>query len=742
MARTETAQLIVTLLDRVTAPARKAAGALRGIGTAARGVDGTLTGRLSAALDRNQRQMDRMQGRMLDAAASAYALSRAISAPVRSAMEFESAMADVTKVVDFGSRDAVRAFEKDLLALSARLPVAVSSLAKIAAAAGQAGIAGDELLKFTEGAAKVGVAFDISADAAGDAMAKLRTGLGYSTDQVLTLADAMNELSNRQASSASDVLDFTTRVGAMAKMFGFTAEQAAAFGSAMISAGAAPDVAATSFNNMGRALTKGTAATSAQGKAFKALGLDAVKVAKAMQKDAVKTTTDVMERIAKLPAEQRASVVSQLFGDEARALPPLLTNLKLVAESLGVVTDEATYGGSAMREYTARSKTSANAVQLFRNRLERLSISIGKALIPAMTAIMDMLEPFLSRVTDLAERFPRATATIISATAGLIGLRIAALAAGFAMASLRGGAIIGALGLAKIGSAVALLANPFRLLPALIRGVGVALRFAFVSTGVGAVIAGIAAAGTLIYNNWSGIGELFKSFGSTFMAALGPARPAIEGFAGAVSTIFDKVMGLLGPLDESGASWRAWGAALGEVAGGGVASLVSGIQRIADAIGWVIEKAQAGAQALSNFFSMGSSAPAGRPGLGTASPAAGRWGPSGLNQDGGTGRATGPGRASGGPVHAGGLYQVNEFGKEFFSPAQDGTIFPASRILDGERKADDRRQAAAAPPAPASHNVKVGPFNISGSAADAQEIAAHIRRELRGVFGDYGLDFA
>ncbi|HSI42115.1 MAG TPA: phage tail tape measure protein [Xanthobacteraceae bacterium] len=758
MARTESATLVVGLLDKVTGPARQVAGSIRGIGNAAREVDRTVVGRLNAALDANSRRMDMMRARMLDAVASAYALSRALGAPVRSAMEFESAMADVTKVVDFGPGDAVKRFEKDLLDLSARLPVAVSGLANIAAAAGQAGIAGAELLKFTEGAAKIGVAFDISAASAGDALAKLRTGLGYSTEQVFRLADAMNELSNRQASSASDVLDFTTRVGAMAKMFGFTAEQAAAFGSAMISSGAAPDVAATSFNNMGRALTKGAAATTAQRKAFKALGLDAVNVSKAMQKDAVKATTDVMERIAKLPADKRAAIVSQLFGDEARALSPLLTNLDLLKESLDVVADATTYADSANREYAARSKTSANAVQLFQNRLERLSITIGKALIPAMTKVMDFLEPIISRLADLADRFPKVTAGIISAAAGFVGLRIAGLAASFALGSLRGGALIAGLGLAKIGTAALALGNSFRLLPALIRGVGsaalmlvnpfrllpalfrsagVALRFAFVSSGVGAIVAGIAAAGTLIYQNWDGIGELFKSFGDSFMAALGPARPAIEGFAAAVSSIFDKVTGLLGPLDESGASWRAWGDTLGQVAAGGVATLVAGIQRIADAIGWVIDKARAGADAVSNFFSAGSGAPAGRPAIGAANPASGRWGPVGRDQDTATGLATGPGRASGGSVYAGGLYKINEFGQEFFKPEENGTIFPANRTPAAAPERAPRRD-----PAPVTRNTGPFTFNITGSAADGQRIASDIARELRGVFGDYGLDFA
>jgi TP901 family phage tail tape measure protein len=685
----KTASLQLRLIDGVSGPAKEIGGVL---------------GRLNAAVTgfaANQRSMDQLRGRMLDAAASAWALQRALSAPIKSAMAFESAMADVTKVVEFGTPEGMVAFKKELLDLSARLPVAVTGLAEIAAAAGQAGIAANELVKFTEGAAKIGVAFDIAAGTAGDAMAKLRTGLGYSTDQVFRLADAMNELSNRQASSASDVLDFTTRVGAQAKMFGFAAEQAAAFGSAMIAAGAAPDVAGTSFLNMGRALTKGASATKGQRAAFQALGLESKKVAAAMQKDAVGTTLDVMDRIAKAPVDQRASLVSQLFGDEARALGPLLTNLGVLRESLGIVADETTYAGSASKEYEARSKTAANAMQLFRNRIERLSISIGNALLPALTSIMDILAPFVDRLSDFAAAYPRLTSAIVGTTAALVAFRIAAIGAAFAAGTLRAGAFaaaivglrgiaaaaaigtaalwplrtalaatskawalfalsarIGGIGtaLAAVGSSALALLNPLKLASAAIRGVGIALRFAFIASGVGAIIAGIAAAGTLIYQNWDGIGEMFKSFGSSFLAALGPARPIVEGFGTAISTIADKVISILGPLDASGASWRAWGATLGAVAGGGVASLVAGIDKIVGAIRSVIEWARAGADALANFF--GASAKPNTGQLGTPPP-----GISGA-------------RADGGPVIAGKSYLIGERGPEIFKPRQNGHIVP------------------------------------------------------------------
>ena len=386
-----TSSLLVKLVDGVSAPAKQAATALRGIGATARSIT---TGPSFGG----------MLGGIAAISAAAWGLQRALRAPVGAAMEFQSAMADVRKVVDFSSAADFQAFQASVIEMSRSIPLAAQGLSQIVAAAGQAGIPRDDLIKFTDLAAKVGVAFDISAKDTGDALAKMMTGLGLTIPQVGLLSDAMNHLSNAQASSAADILDVVRRAGADGKMFGFSAVQTSAFASAMLSAGAQSDVAATSFRNMGRALKAGANATKSQRTAFAELGLNSTKVAKRMQKDAAGTTLDVFERLNKLPKYMQSSIASLLFGDEARALMPLISNLDLLKRSLGLVANETQYAGSAAREYEVRSKTFANSVQLFQNRFEALKIAIGNKLMP-------VLEPLMAQLGGIFDDFSAALET-------------------------------------------------------------------------------------------------------------------------------------------------------------------------------------------------------------------------------------------------------------------------------------------------------------------------------------------
>jgi TP901 family phage tail tape measure protein len=602
MARTShTSQLVMELLDRVSGPARRIAGSLRGVNGVARDSASMrlpIADRVDAAITRNAAAMDRARMGLVDLAGAYYLLSGAIAAPVRAATEFESAMADVRKVVDFPTPQAFNDFRKQLMALSREVPYSVNDLAAIAAAAGQAGIAGADLVKFTEAAAKIGTAFDISADDAGDAMAKIMTGLGLSIDQAIGLTDAMNHLSNAQASSAAEILDVVRRVGAQGEAFGFTAEQTAAFASAMISAGAQSDVAATSFANMGRALTRGGSATKRQVKAFEALGLEASDVARRMQEDAVGTTLDVMQRLSEIPAETRAAIQTDLFGDEARALAPMLGRLEIIRESLALVGDESKYAGSSFKEFSVRAATFANKLQTFRNRVTQLSIAVGEALIPVLADLMDRIAPVIERMATFIEANPELVAGIMATVGAMIALRGAIAAVRFAGLLSIGGA------LQTVGRGSAYLATAARnslalqaalaamsgvpmsnlnrvgagmrgmifavpgisLIASGISAIGSALATisAPVWAGVAAIVAIIAAAGYTIYKYWDRISATFSGVARRLGEELAPAleliQPAIDWLAGigesiangwdraitAISNFIEKVRGFFG----------------------------------------------------------------------------------------------------------------------------------------------------------------------------------------------------
>lgn len=165
------------------------------------------------------------------------------------------------------------------------------------------------------------------------------------------LAPALSLVSNAPSASQGE-------------FFGYTKEETLALGSAVISAGAENEVAATSFRNMGRALTKGASAAMSQRTAFRVLRLDARKVAERMQNCAVGTTMEVIKRLGRLPKEMCASTIGDPFGDEARALAPLLSNTESLERTLGCVADASQYAGSVAQEFAKRAATTEFAMHV------------------------------------------------------------------------------------------------------------------------------------------------------------------------------------------------------------------------------------------------------------------------------------------------------------------------------------------------------------------------------------------
>ena len=793
-----TTQLIVELLDKVTAPARGVARSLAGITRSIDDANGRRIGfgdRLDAAITRNNRALADARAGLVDAVAGFYALKTAIAAPVEEAMKFESAMADVKKVVDFPTPQAFKDFQAALMALSRDIPLSVNGLAEIAAAAGQAGIAGADLVRFTEAAAKIGVAFDISADEAGSAMAKMMTGLGLTIDETVRLSDAMNHLSNAQASSAAEILDVVRRVGAQAKMFGFTAEQTAAFASAMISAGAESEVAATSFRNMGLALTHGTAATKGQREAFKALGLDAVTVAKRMQEDAVATTVDVLERLSQLPKEQQAAIASNLFGNEARALGPLLTNLDLVRSSLGLIANEANYAGSAFKEFENRNRTFGSELQRFNNLLTNLKITIGNAIIPVLSNLIVTITPIIDKITALAAAYPELTGAIVSATAAVIAFKVAMAGLRFIGLIGRGGALsllslgfnsigkaaigaraaatqmialqtaLGAMGGQSLGTlgtigaglrGMALAVPGVAAIGSALTAVGAALAAisAPVWGTIAAIVAALAAAGFTIWKYWDRISAVFagvaKRLGEELKPALELAQPLFDALAtvgGAISSawagaaqwigsFFSSLSGWFGQetlSEEQKAQWEKSGYDIAD-------RIITGIKSVTVRLGELAsEFFTAGYNLIKSlwdgmvkvFADLKSWIDQQIAGILAPINDAASAVKGFFSFGGGSEAQTPQGRASGGPISAGRPYLVGERGPELITPSRSGYVHPAG--------------SAGAP------SITIGPFSFNNtSAADAAEITAQVRAVLkrevrevfRGVYADAGLRFA
>lgn len=494
--------------------------------------------------------------------------------PVKQAMQMEDAMAEIKKVVDFKNPTGLKEMEKALERMSLSIPMTADGLAKITAAAGQAGIAEEDLLRFTETAAKMGVAFDISAEEAGEMMAKWRSGMNLTQDQAESLADATNALSNNNAALAKQVGEALKRYGALGKVAGLTEKQTAAMAATIIGAGAEAEVAATGMNAFMRSLTKGGSMTDLQKAAFGNLGFDALQLQKDIQTDAPKTIFAVLDAIkTKLPKELQMQYLTAMFGEEgARAMGPMLANTEKLRENFDLVAKSEKFAGSMLNEFRSRSATTSNSLTLMKNSFTYVSRAIGKpmlgplrefseSMVQAATVAGDWINKNQSLVTmalKVAGSLVMVKGSVIAAKMAFSGLMLVVtpfyrtfLLCQKAMVLYRNSAAAAAFTTKALGFASFAASKSMAGLKFALNAVGWAMKFMFcnpIGLAIGAVGL-LITAGVALYKNWDDVkaylGSLWTSFNEKFPGMASVVKGMYDSAVNSINGIKTEFKGLL-----------------------------------------------------------------------------------------------------------------------------------------------------------------------------------------------------
>lgn len=421
----------------------------------------------------------------------------------REAINFESSMADVKKVVDFDTPQQFKEMGNDIIEMTKTIPIAADDLAKIVAAGGQSGIAREDLMSFAESAAKMGVAFDVTSEEAGDMMAKWRTAFRMNQTEVVDLADKINYLGNTTAASAPLISDVVTRIGPLGEVGGVASGEIAALGASMVGSGIQSDVAATGVKNMILALTAGESATKSQIGALQELGLNAEDVAQGMQDNAKETILKVLSSIQGLDKVKQASVLSNLFGKESlSAIAPLLSNLDGVRDNMDKVADSSKYAGSMEKEFAARSQTTANSLQLAENNMKAFKIAIGNGLIPALTPMIGLMTKGTKAISGFAQEYPGLASAI-----GTFGVSLAIFCGAIGALSTLAGSVQTVIVFTQWAREAGLVTKAWTAIQLVWNAVMAANPIGLAIMGIAALIT----IGYVLYQNWETISDLASS---------------------------------------------------------------------------------------------------------------------------------------------------------------------------------------------------------------------------------------
>ena len=346
----------------------------------------------------------------------------AAAVPLKFAIDEESVNAEISKVADFANDKQKKEVTDSLKKMiTTEIPMSYKEIGELAAAGAQGGIETVDLSKFSELAAKMGVAFDMEAGEAGQKMANWKAAFGMNMDELKDLGDKVNYLGNNSAASAASISNVISRVGALGEVAGVGSGEVAGLGAAMIAMGTDDDVAATGIKKVLTTLASGG------NKASKAiLGIGGADLSKAMKADGAGTIINVFEKIKALNPEEQTGALRDIFGQQnIGAIAPLLNNLDLVKEYLGMVGDKSKYAGSMQKEFEAQAKTTANQLKILGNQAKDAGMVVGGIMLPYFKKGVEKLQEFALKVKTFAEEHPKMMEAILKIAGVIAGLAVA-----------------------------------------------------------------------------------------------------------------------------------------------------------------------------------------------------------------------------------------------------------------------------------------------------------------------------
>lgn len=436
---------------------------------------------------------------------------------IKSAVSYEDAFAGVRKTVvatepEFNQlSDAIRNMSKEM-------PESADEIAHVMEIAGQLGISGvDNLESFTKTAVMLGDTTNLSSEEASTALARFLNITGSGTDTVDRLGSTLVDLGNNTATTEADIMNMALGLAAAGSQVGMTDADILGFAATLSSLGIASERGGTAFSKL---MINMEVATETGGEALEQFasvaGMSADQFKEKFKTDATGAITDFIGGLKNIENNGGSAIktLDDMGIKEVRLRDTIMRAVEgydMMNDNLKLSTDAYNDNNALVEEAGKRYETTQSKIDIFKNKLKDVGISIGDAVLPAISKLLDIGGKIIDWVGQLDPKF-LAIVGVVGAVGVAIGGFISVL--GLVVSGISGG--ISALGL--LGGALSAVSAPV--------------------LAVIGVIAALVAAFVYCWNNVDGFKEHVKEAFSTIY----------EVIKSAVSTIWDVIQTVWGAI--------------------------------------------------------------------------------------------------------------------------------------------------------------------------------------------------
>ena len=382
----------------------------------------------SNQLDKFSGKLDKVGSNLQDVGGKMVAFGAAPTAALvmagKAAVDFESSFAGIRKTVDASESDFTK-LSDNIRQIAKISPISANEMNKIGEMAGQLGVRGvDNLTKFIDTVAKVGVTTNLSGEEAATSFARIANIMQEPIINVDRMASVVVDLGNNFATTEAEIVGFANRIAGAGKIAGLATNEIFSIGAAMSSVGVEAESGGTAVQKV--LIAMNTAVTQGNG--------DLAVFAK--------TAGLTIEQFKDLSAVERFQNFVMGLGDAGDGAITVLEELGMqdqrliraflsLANAGDLVINATKRGTTAWKENNAatieaekRFKTTESQLAIMRNNLYDLGITLGTVILPALNKFLTALTPLINKFAEFAEKHPNLIVGVLALGAGIGALGV------------------------------------------------------------------------------------------------------------------------------------------------------------------------------------------------------------------------------------------------------------------------------------------------------------------------------
>lgn len=356
-------------------------------------------------------------------------IAQALWSCVEASIGFESAVTGVYKTVE-GTPEQMEEITNGIKEMTTAIPATKEEIAAVAEAAGQLGIAREDILSFSRTMLDLGESTDMAADTAAKDLARIANITKTAGDGYSRMGSTVVALGNSAATSESEIVSMTTRLASAGTLAGLTVPEIMALATAMSSVGLEAEAGGTAMTQTLTAMEQAVVSGGRELEQYARIaGMSAAEFAAAWNEAPVTAIQAFIAGLGALDEQgESATLVLDELGLSGIRQGNMLKSLALASDTLASsvsLANQAWAENTALtEEANKRYETTESKLAMMGNAADNVKVAIGDALTPALGDLAEAGTDAFGIAADFIEANPWLVQALTGLTAGVTVLTV------------------------------------------------------------------------------------------------------------------------------------------------------------------------------------------------------------------------------------------------------------------------------------------------------------------------------